>query len=233
VLLDVAPLPSAIRAVSDEHPEPCTTAGERTLLTGFLDRHRETVVRKWPGSPTSSCARERCPPPTSPCSASCGRGGAVGLQTVIVSENPAGLHGSVCHLPGVITLELLLPGTKGSCPEQLAALLLAARSLNHHYPGPGSHPPARWPSRRSRQCPESLWAWMAHSTANAHLTRQGKRQRLSMPRSPSAWQDTRSWRATGPANRSMTSTSGWLPQGAGHERLAIGLGPAPRGKCSR
>jgi len=32
--------------VSDEHPEPSTTADERTLLTGFLDRHRETVVRK-------------------------------------------------------------------------------------------------------------------------------------------------------------------------------------------
>ena len=68
------------------------------------------------------------------------------LQTVIAGENPAGLHGSVCHLPGVMTLELLLPGTKGSSPEQLTALLLAARSLNHQCPESSSHPPARWPA---------------------------------------------------------------------------------------
>jgi len=32
--------------VPDELPEPSTKADERTLLTGFLDRHRETVVCK-------------------------------------------------------------------------------------------------------------------------------------------------------------------------------------------
>ena len=58
-------------------PSPAPRPINGTLFTGFLDRHRETVVRKWPGSPTRSCARERCPRPASPCSASCGRGRSV------------------------------------------------------------------------------------------------------------------------------------------------------------
>ena len=86
---------SHLRSVlSDEHLELSAAADERTLLAGFLDRHRETVVREWPGSPTSSCARTRCLPPTSPSWPRAAGAKPWRLQTVIVGEYPARLHGS-------------------------------------------------------------------------------------------------------------------------------------------
>jgi hypothetical protein len=67
-------------------PEPYTTADERTLLTGFLDRHRETVGRalRRVAAPASGALLQ--PHPARPRAAGAGRWW---LQTVIVGENPA------------------------------------------------------------------------------------------------------------------------------------------------
>jgi len=75
------------------------------------------------------------------------------LQTVIVGQNPAGLHGSVYHLPAVITACAAAAWDQRLFPEQLTALLPAARSFNHQYPESSARPPAWTPVRP----PRSTW----------------------------------------------------------------------------